>query len=236
MQSSRALTFHPLVVLELLAIGIAAIFFTHAALAAGLWLIFTGVLQWRMRVRISLREWGYLLAGSLIWAGLRYLNQSEYSVSQRIIDASWTFFHFALILWYSVVVLRLTSLWGLVSQMESAGQRVLGARAWIGQLALISVLAMRFIPALGRSAQHLRAEAKMRRSLARGERHWLDAFRFITPLVMLSIIRSEVVAEALWTRGWRPHVRPLFERWRGSDTAWSVALIIFLIVAWKEKI
>jgi energy-coupling factor transporter transmembrane protein EcfT len=177
-----------------------------------------------------------LLFGAAVWAALSYINHSHYSVLARDDIALWTFFHFTGILWYSVIVLRTTSLWTLITQLEGAGKRLLGPWLWIGQTALISVLAMRFIPVLRRNAHHLRADAKIRKRLAHNPLKWSDAFRFITPLVMLSIIHSEAVAEALWTRGWRPDIIPVAEKWTWSDTLVSVSLGFFLILAWKEKI
>lgn len=229
-------TLNPLVVVQALAIGIAAIYMSAEIWAIGLWLVLLVVAQWRLRQPMTARQGLALLSGAALWGILAYVNRPLEAMRTREALAAWTFIRFLAVLWFSVLLLRATSLWALVSHLEWALKRVIGPRAAAGELALMALVAMRFIPVLGASARHLRADARMRRQLAGNPARWNDALRFVMPLVMASILRSENVAEALWTRGWRAGVTAWPKPWTPRDWAATGALWLFLILAWKEKI
>lgn len=229
-------TLNALVVVQALAIGIAVIYMSAEIWAMGLWLVLLVVAQWRLRQPMTARQGLALLSGAALWGMLAYVNRPLEPMRAREALAAWTFIRFFAVLWFSVLILRATSLWALVSHLEWALKRVIGPRAAAGELALMALVAMRFIPVLGASARHLRADARMRRQLAGNPARWNDALRFVMPLVMASILRSENVAEALWTRGWRSGVTPWPKPWTARDWAATGTLWLFLIIAWKEKI
>ncbi|AUW92969.1 hypothetical protein BXT84_02575 [Sulfobacillus thermotolerans] len=229
-------TLNPLVPLQGLFVGIVILYAAdHVWAVVGAFSLLA-LTQWRLGVRLGSKQAVAVFAGAAIWALLTYINTPAPSAAAKDHLALWTFLRFALILWFSLLILRVMPLWAMLSHVEWLAKRVSGKRTMAGEISLIGLVAVRFLPNLVQSARRLRWDAQARRKLARTTPHWHDALRFLSPLIMTSILRSENVSEALWSRGWRPQVLPWPRPWRRLDWIVTAALWIALIIAWKEKI
>ena len=229
-------TLNPLVALQGLFVGIVILYAAdHLWAVLGAVALLAGA-QWRLGVRLERKQVVGIISGAAVWALLTYINTPAPSPAAREHMAVWTFVRFAMILWFSLLILRVLPLWAMISHVEWLAKRVVGRRRMAGEISLIALVAMRFLPNLVQSARRLRADAQSRRKLAGTRPHWRDALRFLSPLIMTSILRSENVSEALWSRGWRSQVLPWPRPWRRLDWIATVLLWMALIIAWKEKI
>ncbi|MCL4495571.1 MAG: hypothetical protein M1294_12250 [Firmicutes bacterium] len=231
MESSAAPA-NPLVMLQVLFLGLIIIFITNRVWLFGAEAAALTAVQWRYHIRMTRTEALGLIIGPGLWALLAYVNHRSGDVS----GALWDGFRFGGALWLSIIIVHLSAPADMIQQLERTLKKWLGPRTIIGQMSLIALLVMRYIPALRVTAKRVNTDVRMRRHLAGHEGTWKDTLRFLTPLVMISILRSERIAESIWARGWRPNIIPVTAGWSKRDSVITAGVWIVFLLTWKVLI
>lgn len=190
---------HPLTVLGLLVGGIAGILDTPrwqglTALTLLSCLLFVlspkPLPVWGVTRQVA---WLSLTWGLILWinhpSGLNSMGQ--------------TIWRYDLIIVWAMALLRYASLWEVIGAFTALLQRIWRPRPWIGQMGLLLLLSIRFIPLLLQDARRMRQDAALRLKVTGQKSRLKDVVRFFFPLVMKSVLQSESLAESVWVRGWR---------------------------------
>ncbi len=231
MESSAA-PINPLVILQILFLGLIILFATNEAWLAGAEIVILFGIQYRYHIRMTRTELFGLILGPGLWALLAIVNHQDHNFSRAL----WDGLHFGCALWLSILIVHLSAPREMIHQVEKVLKKWLGPRAIIGQISLMALLVMRYIPELRITAKRVTTDVRMRRQLAGHKGYWKDRLRFLTPLVMISILRSELIAESIWARGWRAQIVPVVSKWNPRDTWITIASWVVFLLTWKVLI
>lgn len=227
-----AASLNPLVLLQALLLGVIILFATHQLWLLVVEIVLLTVGYYGLRISLSYREkWG-LVVGAVLWAILAFINNPHSSWS----SAFWDGTRFGAVLSFSLAILKLRPPVHIIHYLDHALKRFIGPKPLIGQMSLMALLVMRYIPELRRSAKRVTTDVRMRRQLVGDRGQWRDRLRFLTPLIMISILRSDYIAESIWARGWRPHLIPQVAPWTARDTIISMIIWIIFLITWKVLI
>ncbi|WP_053961140.1 energy-coupling factor transporter transmembrane component T [Sulfobacillus thermosulfidooxidans] len=229
---AAAVSLSPLVLLQALLFGIIIIFATHQVWLLIVEIMLLTIVYYVLRIPLSHRErWG-LVVGAILWAVLAFINDPH----NRWSSAFWDGTRFGAVLSFSLAILKLRPPIHMILYLEKALKKFIGPKPLIGQMSLMALLVMRYIPELRLSAQRVNTDVRMRRQLVGERGQWKDVLRFLTPLIMISILRSDYIAESIWARGWRPHHFPQVAPWTLRDTITTVIMWVIFLITWKVLI
>ncbi|MCY0881463.1 MAG: hypothetical protein OWS74_05655 [Firmicutes bacterium] len=220
---------HPLSVLGLLFLGIAGIFSVDSWIGLQIWAGVSTVF-WGMRVGPDqrIKSAGRALIGGIMWAGMIAVNHKHSTLTGALFMGE----QFAAAALYAEAALTLRSLSSILYALDRIGKQSGSAlRSAVGYFYLSVRLALRFFPEFLDQSREVYHEARMRRQLARAQWKWTDTVRLLVPLLMQSLLLSSHLAEAVWTRGWRPDARPAGYAWHKVDGVVAAGIIGWL--SWK---
>ncbi len=218
---------HPLTRLASLIVGVIAVFIAPVDWL-GLWtlVIVLGYLRYGTR-RIS----GILqaLVGGILLALLRMVNQPERHL--QLLPSTIGGLRFSLMILGSVWVFASGSMMAMLASLEHSLKRLVGKRLTLGYVMLMMLLGLFFLPYMLQDVREIRTDQSMRQYLG-GTKKWRP-FHFLRPILAQGLLTSDYIAEALWSRGWRPDGLPVTPRLRSVDVLIGLGwmLIIGLEVA-----
>lgn len=223
MEQSTRDTIHPLTRILSLVVGVIALYLASPVWLVG-WAILIGVGfsrhgTWRGLIRA-------LLAG-IVFGVLQALNHRPgVPYWDRALT---TAVRFALMIMGIAVLYGQGSLLSMLSALEHGIKKLVGRRSAVGYGILMMLLGIAFLPRVVDDVQRIRRDQAMRQSLA-GTRRWRP-LSFLRPVLVEGFLRSDDVAEALWSRGWRPSGLPPTSRptWRDG-----LAVVGWLLVVGME--
>ncbi len=227
-----AKSINPLVLLQALILGILFIFVSHTLWVLAMELFLLLLTHYVLRVHITRGEGIGLVVGPVLWTALAYVNHQHGTALSAPQDG----LRFLAALWLSILIIHMTSPSMMMHHLERRFKQWFGRRTIIGQVALMALLVMRYLPQLWITAKRVNADVRMRLQLVGGSGRWKDKIRFLTPLIMISIMHSDRIAEAIWARGWRPGQMPVVAPWTKRDTVITVTLWTIFLISWKALI
>lgn len=223
---------NPLVMLQILFLGLIILFATNKAWLFGVEFIILLGIQYYKHIRMTGTESFGLVLGPGLWALLTVVNHSHGAWTHAL----WNGLHFGGALWFSILIVHLSSPRDMIHQVEKILKKWRVPGAIVGQMSMMALLVMRYIPELRMTAKRVNTDVRIRRQLAGNRRSWRDQLRFLTPLVMISILRSDPIAESIWARGWRPHNIPVVSEWNRRDSWITIGLWAVFLLTWKVLI
>lgn len=213
---------HPLTRILSLVVGVIALY-----LASPYWL-----LGWMLLIGVSFSRRGTwrglfraLLAGA-VFGGLQAVNHR--AGVPYVEEAAMTTVRFALMIMGISLVYGRGSLLTMLSAVEHGLKKVLGRRAAIGYGVLMMLLGISFLPRVVEDVGRIRKDQKMRQWLA-DTRRWRP-FAFLRPVLAEGLLRSDDVAEALWSRGWRPVSLPPTSKAGWIDAGIALGWILIIVL------
>ncbi|MCL5972588.1 MAG: hypothetical protein M1499_08525 [Firmicutes bacterium] len=215
---------HPLTRLVSLIAGIIAVFIAPGDWL-GLWalIIVLGYLRYGTR-RIS----GTLqaLLGGILLGMLRIVNQPEGHL--QLLSSAIGGLRFSLMILGSIWVFASGSMMAMLASLEHSLKRLLGRRSTLGYVMLMMLLGLFFLPYMLQDVREIRTDQAMRQYLG-GTKKWRP-FHFLRPILAQGLLTSDYIAEALWSRGWRPKGIPVTPRLRSVDVLIGLAWILILVM------
>jgi hypothetical protein len=98
----------------------------------------------------------------------------------------------------------------------------------LGYVMLMMLLGLFFLPYMLQDVREIRTDQAMRQYLG-GTKKWRP-FHFLRPILAQGLLTSDYIAEALWSRGWRPKGIPVTPRLRSVDVLIGLAWILILVM------
>lgn len=223
MERSARDAIHPLTRILSLVLGVIALY-----LASSYWLV-----GWTLLIGAAFSRHGTwrglfrALLGGAVFGGLQALNHRPGVPYGE--EAAMTTVRFALMIMGISLVYGRGSLFAMLSALEHGLKKLVGRRAAVGYAVLMMLLGIAFLPRVVEDVGRIRKDQGMRQWLA-DTRRWRP-FAFLRPVLAEGLLRSDDVAEALWSRGWRPTSLPPTSKARWIDV--SIVLGWILVIAWE---
>ncbi len=224
MQESSRDAIHPLTRMLSLVVGVVALYLASPSWLIGWGILIGGVFSWVGSWRGLLRA----LLGGVVFGALQAFN--HHPGVPYWDRALMTTARFSLMILGIGLVYGHGSLLSMLSALEHGLKKLVGRRAAVGYGVLMMLLGLGFLPRVVDDVQRIRKDQGMRQALA-STRRWRP-FSFLRPVLVEGLLRSDDVAEALWSRGWRPsHLPPTSQAtWRDAMVVLGWVLVIGLEV------
>ncbi len=191
---------HPLTRVLSLGAGVIALYLASPWWLFGWALLIGGVFTRRGNWRGFTRA----LLGGAVFGGLQALNHRPGVPYWD--TALMTTIRFTLMIMGIALIYGRGSWLSMFSAIEHGLKKILGRNKAVGYGVLTMLLGMAFLPRMVEDVRRIRKDQAMRQSLA--GTHRFRPLSFLRPVLVEGFLRSDDLAEALWSRGWRPTALP----------------------------
>ncbi|PSR32124.1 MAG: hypothetical protein C7B46_15670 [Sulfobacillus benefaciens] len=213
---------HPLTRLVSLIAGVVAVFIAPIDwLAVWTLIIVLGYLRYGTRRTSGVIQ---ALIGGILLGVLRIVNQpaGHFQLLPSAIDG----LRFSLMILGSVWVFGSGSMTTMLASLEHSLKKFWGRRPIVGYVMLMMLLGLFFLPYMLQDVREIRTDQSMRQYLG-GTKKWRP-FHFLRPILAQGLLTSDYIAEALWSRGWRPDGLPVTPRMRGVDVLMGLSWVLVI--------